>query len=293
MDHGKALLLIEKNCYIRCLNFIYGNNFSETLKLDCVAAKRLLPCSLCFPRSALTLEFPPSPLPLGTPSLVAFKIPVSAAVISTKPLLTRKERAYAEAQLVKFGEIVRVVETPNDLHGYRPRSSYFPVPIITSILDNLTTITTGSILRVVIPTWVFINSHHEMALLALVLRLNTKVSADRDAARAERNEKNRAKALAKRTAAKASDSEGPTPVTVKRSKRPALDTVTNRPAKRAAKSTAPRAPVPSVADVARSFRPQYQTRTDRTRLTASAIADENAGQVGLRRSGRLSNPVPK
>jgi hypothetical protein len=79
---------------------------------------------------------------------------------------------------------------------------------------------------------------------------------------------------------------------ITRSKRPALDTVTNRPTKRAARSTAPRAPVPSAADVARTFGPQYRTRADRTRVAdVSVTVDENLGHSGLRRSGRFLNSV--
>jgi hypothetical protein len=304
MDHGKALLLTEKTCYISCLNTIYGNNFSETSTLDCIAAKRPLPCSLCLPCSELALEFPPSPLPEGTPALVAFRTPTLTTVISKKSSMTRKERAYAELELLKFGEIVRTVESRNDLHGYCPKSSYFPFPIITSILDNLTTINTQQRLGALIPTWTYIKSHHGTALFALILRLQSKMKTDREATRIAQNEKNRAKALAKRQvnnivqsdAVSSNCEDDSTPKPTSRSKRPALDTVTNRPTKRAARSTVTRAPPPSAADVARTFRPQYRTRTERTRVVvdANANTDENLGHIrvpGLRHSGRLLNSV--
>jgi hypothetical protein len=198
MDHGNALLLTEKKCYIGLLNTVYGNNFSNTSILDCIAAKRRLPCSLCLTHSELALDFPPSPLPEGLPGLVAFKDLTATTVLSTKALMTRKERTYADAELLKFGEIVQTTETRNDLHVYRPRSSYFPIPIITSILDSLTTISTEPNLHAIIPTWTYINSHHGTALFTLILRIQNKISADWETARITRNEKNRAKALAQR-----------------------------------------------------------------------------------------------
>ncbi|KAF8192853.1 hypothetical protein K438DRAFT_1969970 [Mycena galopus ATCC 62051] len=46
MEHARALLLVEQTCYYVFFNRHYGNPPLETTSLDCIAANRLLPCSL-------------------------------------------------------------------------------------------------------------------------------------------------------------------------------------------------------------------------------------------------------
>ena len=297
MDIGKARMLVEKKCYIALLNFIYGNLPSEITTLDCIAAKRKFPCSLCLLRSPSALNFPSSPQPLDMPALAPFQVPINTVTSSpTKPLLNKKERTNSETELIKFGEVVRIAESMKDIHGYRPRSSYFPIPIINIILDNLLGFSTEQDIKDAIPSWIFVNSYHTIALLALVLRLVSKILADRDAARSRRNAKARATALAKRLAAQTTLIDQTPPSDVKNVdpvppaplpptlKRPALDAITNQPTKRATRRSAP-VPLASVSEVSASFRPAYQTRTTRTRIRD--VGGENAPVVEPRRSGRF------
>jgi hypothetical protein len=298
MDIGKARMLVETKCYIALLNVIYGNLPFEVTTLDCIAAKRRLPCSLCLLRStSAAFNFPSSPQPSDMPTLAPFKAPINTVTsLQTKPLLNKKELAHLEAELVKFGEVVRIAESAKDIHGYRPRSSYFPIPIINTILDNILGFSTEQEIKDSIPGWIFVDSYHTTALFALILRITTKISSDRDAARSQRNAKARATALAKRVAAQATlidqtspsdvevvDPDPPAPVPHPL-KRPALNTITNQPAKRVTRRSAP-VPLASVSEVSASFRPAYQTRTTRTRIRG--IGEENVPVVEPRRSGRF------
>ncbi|KAJ7691360.1 hypothetical protein B0H17DRAFT_1201206 [Mycena rosella] len=125
MEHAKALLLIEKRCYIAAINRIYQNPPMETSTLDCIATKRRLPCSLCAARREISLTFPPSPLPSGitlppfTPS-VAMQEPLSAAQKKLK--LTKKERGIAAASLATFGETIFFLPRLHFHHHTRPSS---------------------------------------------------------------------------------------------------------------------------------------------------------------------------
>ena len=52
LDRTKALVITEKHCYIACINACYENPSSDSSRpdlscLDCLAAGRPLPCSLC------------------------------------------------------------------------------------------------------------------------------------------------------------------------------------------------------------------------------------------------------
>ncbi|THU91468.1 hypothetical protein K435DRAFT_841004 [Dendrothele bispora CBS 962.96] len=64
MDPAKALFLAESSCRQARINKIYTNPPSETSYLDCIDAKRRLPCDLCRVRHDLlelnSVQFPPS-----------------------------------------------------------------------------------------------------------------------------------------------------------------------------------------------------------------------------------------
>ncbi|THU95226.1 P-loop containing nucleoside triphosphate hydrolase protein [Dendrothele bispora CBS 962.96] len=83
-DRTRAQFLTEKTCRVSCLNQIYANPPSTTSYLDCIQAKRRLPCDLCRSRYNLldleSFEFPPSP---GSQNLTPFIIP-STTILTVK-----------------------------------------------------------------------------------------------------------------------------------------------------------------------------------------------------------------
>ncbi|KAJ7143996.1 P-loop containing nucleoside triphosphate hydrolase protein [Mycena epipterygia] len=138
LEHAKALVLTEKQCYIAALNHIYQNPPSETATLDCIAAQRRLPCSLCAERENLHPTFSAPPLPAGIELPLFISPPVNPMSPQEKKLkLTKKEREQAEPALAEFGETVRRAERRNAAHRNRPKSSFFPQSIMNSVLDSL------------------------------------------------------------------------------------------------------------------------------------------------------------
>ncbi|KAF7372288.1 P-loop containing nucleoside triphosphate hydrolase protein [Mycena venus] len=97
LEHAKALLLTEKECYIATLNRIYQNPPLETTTLDCITAQRP----------------------------------------DKKLKLAKKEHKKAESTLADFGETVRQAERKNRAHQNQPRSSFFPTSVIRALLDDL------------------------------------------------------------------------------------------------------------------------------------------------------------
>ncbi|KAF7344820.1 ATP-dependent DNA helicase RecQ [Mycena venus] len=79
MNNEKPLMLSTTECLIAFFNKLYDNS-GESSRLDCIAAKRRLPCSNCRPQFIGPLFFPPSPLPIGNPPLAAF------TAVDTPPL---------------------------------------------------------------------------------------------------------------------------------------------------------------------------------------------------------------
>ncbi|KAJ7107204.1 P-loop containing nucleoside triphosphate hydrolase protein [Mycena crocata] len=134
MEHAKALILVEKECYIAAFNRIYQNPPLDISTLDCIAAERRLPCSLCAARNETTLTFSPSPLPPGI-SLPPFVAPSTESAplsaVDKKLKLTTKEREMVEAALTAFGETVRRAERKDRKNQNRPKSSFFPSSLTT------------------------------------------------------------------------------------------------------------------------------------------------------------------
>ncbi|KAJ7210266.1 P-loop containing nucleoside triphosphate hydrolase protein, partial [Mycena haematopus] len=117
METAKALMLVEKHCYYALINKHYGNPPLETTTLDCIAADRPLPCSLCLPRSDKVLTFAPSPSAIPFPPLIPQQSNTSR--LSSTPShpssrrklkLTAKERKFAGTALKKFRNTLRVQE---------------------------------------------------------------------------------------------------------------------------------------------------------------------------------------
>ncbi|KAJ7440396.1 hypothetical protein B0H11DRAFT_2099651 [Mycena galericulata] len=207
MNNEKALMLTTKRCLHVFFNKLYGNDTPGAL-IDCIELPRRFPCSNCLPRFVGPLYFP---FPPNHPRL----IPFSAAVASASPplespakqqKLTRKMRAAAELRLRKFKDRVYSLERDNVGHGFTPTSAYFSNPTITSVLDHFLQITSLEILGATIPRWRY-HLQHGPPLLALIRELHSKFAAQFEAARIERNEKNRLRARSKRATAATEDDE--------------------------------------------------------------------------------------
>ncbi|KAJ7768604.1 P-loop containing nucleoside triphosphate hydrolase protein [Mycena maculata] len=264
MNNEKALMLTTKGCLIAFFNKLYGNNTPRAL-LDCIAVPRCLPCSNCLLRfvGPLYLPNPSCFAPFVTPPSISTHTPTC----HTPQKLTRKMRATAEAQLRRFRDHIYSLERDRDSHGYTPLSAYFSNPTIASVLDSFLQISTLAILSTTIPQWKY-HSRHGESLLALIGDLQHEFTKEFEAARLERNKKNRLRGKSKRTAA-APESEDdqemeveeeeieeppvapPRPMPRRIEKR-ALDDITNAP-------RAKRQALEAAAVVAASYGPQYKT----------------------------------
>ncbi|KAF8054716.1 hypothetical protein FPV67DRAFT_1682210 [Lyophyllum atratum] len=199
MDHSKARLLVERDCLIVRRNIIYQNPPLERTSLDCIEANRTVPCSLCLPRSHITLNFPPSPLDPSLPVLAPFCVPISApAPTTTCPSerpgkgefsLTVKMREEALEHFDAFHDTLRRLEKGSDLTGRTPRAAHFPTPLATLIVTKLMSIKTTDDIQLLIPSWVHL-PRHGASLLDAVSRLQAKFRARRAHEQLVRNEKN-------------------------------------------------------------------------------------------------------
>lgn len=272
-------------------------------RLDCLAAGRPLPCSLCLARQGVgTLVFSPSPFPAGLTPLPVLTAPqaIPRSSTSKKDKLKKKEREAAETHLLKFGESIRQLERRSDNHAYRPRSSYFPSRILSLILDTLLTIHVPSDLdHILNDSWAYYSSHGP-ALFDSILQIQTSITVQQNTARELTLAKQRAKRQATRAignedsgALSSSNLNGePSEETIEEPpeqhlnnspgrKRQALEEMTNT----AKRQRAPRAAQPSVSQVLQDYGPRYRTRR-------SALAEGSSGggdgkeNGGLRRSKR-------
>ncbi|KAK7051697.1 P-loop containing nucleoside triphosphate hydrolase protein [Favolaschia claudopus] len=126
MGHAKALILAEKTCYIAA---------SITATLDCIQAKRRLPCSLCATRNETELDFPAPPLPVGFTLPKFTAPPTEDDIIDKKLRLTKPEREEAEPKLVAFGKTPLVQDWVFS-SGYRVRLYSMVQELRTTIISN-------------------------------------------------------------------------------------------------------------------------------------------------------------
>ena len=280
LDKSKALIIVEKTCYISQINIRYENpsldpSRPELPRLDCIAAGRRLPCSLCLSRQAGAIAFTPS-TPEGLLPILSLPKTNNASKpsIKKKDKLNKKERTAAEKHFLKFGESIRQVERFSDSHKYRPRSSYFPLDVLTSILDNLFIIHFPSHLNDLLDqSWIYYNTHGT-ALYDSIIDIQTCI----DVGRAQARELAKSKRQDKRQLEMESEDENETrseslniepeleePLAIDQTssyqqgstrKRQAMEDIINSPKRR----RAPRAVQPSVAQVQEQYGPRYQTR---------------------------------
>jgi len=189
LDRCKALVITEKSCYIACINTCYANpsldpSRPDLSRLDCIAAGRQLPCSLCLPRLGnCAVVFPSSPLPVGSapfPILTEPRTSHRFPAMPKKDKLKKKEREAAQKHLLNFGESIRQIERKSDTHKYRPRSSYFPSRALSLILDKLLVIHFPSELdQILNGSWSYY-SRHGNALFDSIIEIQISITVQRN-----------------------------------------------------------------------------------------------------------------
>ncbi|KAJ7874337.1 P-loop containing nucleoside triphosphate hydrolase protein [Mycena olivaceomarginata] len=264
MEPARAAVLTEKICYIAAFNRTYQNPPLEITILDCNAAGRPYPCSLCIARKPKALTLLPSPLPPGV-ILPPFRDEVTLA-------------------LNTFGAELYSSERTRMRNSHRPRSSYFPTSIVDSIVTRLLLVDSMDSLATLIAPWAF-SGAYLVSLYRIVADLAENILNRRKAAKPGKKSTKKGtgkKQRSKKRAYQSSESEddysaeeeleetpvnddeillpppsSPHPRPTKR-RRP-LDTVTNteRPS---ATTKAPREKLQTAAVVAAGYRPQYNTR---------------------------------
>lgn len=187
-------------CYNAVINRIYENPPLDTSVLDCIAAGRRLPCSLCAARNNISLTFSAPALPPGV-ELPLFVHPPAVDPITTldkKLRLKKTEREHAESVLKEFGETVRRTERKLGAHQHRPKSSFFPTSVIRSVLNVLLTLDSLEKLEAIIASWVFATGYR-VRLYAVIHTLRTNIVLQRETARLVSNAKQRASRQKKKT----------------------------------------------------------------------------------------------
>ncbi|KAF8198225.1 hypothetical protein K438DRAFT_1584225 [Mycena galopus ATCC 62051] len=293
MEHARALLLVEQTCYYVFFNRHYGNPPLETTSLNCIAANRLLPCSLCLPHSGKTLTFDAPPSAVILPPLIP-STSIQAPRHSNRKLnLTKKEKKLARSALKIFRNTLCVEEQFAGRFRHHPPCLFLPPSIQDVIIDHLLSLSSSAMLHPLLNQWHHQNTH-TASLFDTITKLQTKITKEREEARDARNQMAREKCQAnKRKAASESESEDryepesdadvidreaeldshlnqahlsdnfefPTPADLvpnRRSrpkKRQALDTVTNTGPRHT--RTAPQ----KMAEIAKDYGLQYRPRT--------------------------------
>ncbi|KAJ7621675.1 hypothetical protein B0H17DRAFT_1151771 [Mycena rosella] len=291
LEHSKVLILTEKTCYIAAINRVYGNPPLSTTTLDCITAKGRLPCSLCAARDEIELDFP-SPRLLSGTKLPLFTAPPAAAPLSAaekKLRLTKKEREQVQLSVIKFGESVRRAERKNATHQDRPKSSYLPMSLIKSILDNLLSLDSITRLEPLVQRWVFATGHR-VRLYAALHTLRATINSQRETERLKRKEKRRATRAGKK-AVYDSESESanedqeesssgdeevdehprssPIPPPPKHSRKVLKEVTNQKPSTRARVTRAARKPLQGASEVAQSYGVPYRTSSGRRAAKAA------------------------
>ncbi|PBK64862.1 P-loop containing nucleoside triphosphate hydrolase protein [Armillaria solidipes] len=265
MDLAKALLLIEKICYIAAINRIFRNPPLDETTQDCVQANRRLICSLCSSRYNKSVSFP---IPINASPFIPLP-PKAVATSSTKAQkLTKKERISTESTLNQFGD--DLFRSERYVDEYRPRSSYFPHLLIVHILDNLFRISTENDLTNILINqhWAFQDSY-AAGLFTVIVSLQTSITNNRKRKRQSSNKRKAPSPIPiDDHSDTADDSIHPlsvTPVSVAqppRLKRNALEDISNQPAQKRTTRSRKGVDCTSVKDIMASFGP---ARTKRQR----------------------------
>jgi len=270
-DKSKALVITEKSCYIACVNACYEDppldpSRPDLSRLDCIAAGRHLPCSLCLARQGRTITFPPSPSPTGSHSLPILT-PLGDASLQKLPIqkkdkLKKTERIRAEKHFLEIGASICELERNSNNHNlYLPRSSYFQSRIISSILDQLLVIHFPAQLEDIVKNSWMHYPNHSTALFNSVIATQTAIVTQRSSKKSKQRDRRRMNLPEDE-----SDSRPPLPDPASSAveavnqassrKRVAIEDITNTAKRR----RAPRASQPTVAQAFEDFGPKYRTR---------------------------------
>ncbi|KAJ6595392.1 hypothetical protein B0H10DRAFT_2232890 [Mycena sp. CBHHK59/15] len=283
MSLVKANFILETNCYIAH----YANPPLETFSLDCLTAKRPLPCSLCLSRSSRTLDFPaPQSAPI-LPTLRS-KSKSKPVPVAKKLKLVAHEREAAKIPLRNFRKSLRLQEHKQGKFIEHPETMFLPSTFQNVLLDKMLSISSLSDLYSHTSTWCH-REDHSAALYHVILTIKDDIMEDRRIAEAAvLKAATKQKRLKKRKAAEMEDStdkevdksdvegdesdsslperiELPPKSTRSRNprsfassatrKRAALDTVTNLP-----QAWRARAPQVTAAEAAKEYSRQYKPR---------------------------------
>ncbi|KAF7339867.1 p-loop containing nucleoside triphosphate hydrolase protein [Mycena venus] len=198
MPHEKAQLLTETHCYISVINRHYSNPPLETTSLDCIAANRPLPCSLCSARAKRTIVFPAPPSAVRLPPIAAPPVVVSQKSSTPRKLkLSRKERESATAALITCRDKIRVKEQLAGNFRNMPPILFLPSTLQTVLLDKFLSINTESDLVSLVRSWQH-RQRHTKFLFDSITKLQRQIRTDREAARLAKNAKAQATRNAKR-----------------------------------------------------------------------------------------------
>ncbi|KAK7446005.1 hypothetical protein VKT23_014628 [Stygiomarasmius scandens] len=186
MDLAKAKFITEKTCRVSCINKIYNNPPAETSYLDCIQAKRRLPCDLCHARYDLldvsVLTFPSS---VGANVLAPFNIPTVSTVKrkGRKRLdeLKKKEVEKVRGAFDRYEKQVWLEERTRLPHRNIPRCFYLPSEVVDLVASDLLKIGSLDILTDKLKPidWIFKDS--QMAkLFIFILTLGSDIRSSRE-----------------------------------------------------------------------------------------------------------------
>ncbi|KAJ6448023.1 hypothetical protein C8R45DRAFT_791971, partial [Mycena sanguinolenta] len=180
MTIAKAELITEARCHVAYLNKHYDNPPLEISTLDCIAAKRPLPCGLCLSRTRRTLTFPAPPTAPSYPPLTPVtSARTSARTGSTKAKLTREERVTAYARLAKFRNELRRKEHKRGKFLEHPTIMFLPSSLHNRLLDRLFSISSLSDLQHVVHDWRHRDAQSN-ALYDLIVVIKMDIASERE-----------------------------------------------------------------------------------------------------------------
>ncbi|KAJ7183910.1 P-loop containing nucleoside triphosphate hydrolase protein [Mycena filopes] len=290
MSPEKALILTELTCLNAFTNGHYSNPPLETSTLDCIAARRLLPCSLCCARAGLSFAFsaPPSS-PQLAPLVPPLAPNLSKSRSTRKSKLSAKEKESATTKLTEVRDEIRAEEQLSGNFRNLPPVLFLPSSIRNNILDKLLTIESETDRPPLVASWSF-RHHYTDRLYERISSIQTTVNAARKE-KSKATKKATTKRKRKRTTASEDDEDDYKPTTdttapLRHSTRPhkrlQLDKHANdsddsdsfpeailpppAPRRNAARSplkavtNKPKPKQQTAADISKDFRPAYRPR---------------------------------